>query len=510
MRLNKVERIRIVDAKQILIVSSIFILHILTVNNQTISSLLGFIEFAICFYFAINGHIEKYLLYVTVFVAISFDIASFVTGEYYVENYRQVYSITMLPVANRIHFIFMSIIPAVYLLMKKKWKEKIKKFPSLFKISVFFVTLIFAGIIMGLFSIIINDNNIRNINFLSRFRLDIINVAMPILYCIYFESVLVTKEKFHLKLEKLLFSIISAIIIAAAFASAFDKMGYYGSRSILLLPFSSLFCTSIVLFLGYNFPGRAGGLFIIAISVLMYFLQFKYGMAGGGKGWIGLALFSFITLVYLFNRNKLVFVSIFLIGIFAAPGVIGYIQQIRNEKEYSTDKLNEALSMLAIGTRFWYENMPSSPKARISEFVNIAIEYSHKPYRIFFGKGFAGNTKDHIRGLGHYSEKWNFSEEEYRNNTFVGVHETVNKFFLNFGLLGLLFLIFLLIKCIQNYLYNPWILIGVFWAFLLFTYSYSVAFVGIPSLMLGLYLIDRNKQINKIRNSMIDNSNTTN
>jgi hypothetical protein len=77
-----------------------------------------------------------------------------------------------------------------------------------------------------------------------------------------------------------------------------------------------------------------------------------------------------------------------------------------------SNKIHEIKGLITFWKPGWYENMPTSPRYRVSEFANICLEYIKKPYYFIFGKEYVSTFKDYIGGfnMGYQSA---FSREEF-------------------------------------------------------------------------------------------------
>ncbi|MCD8271022.1 MAG: hypothetical protein LUD46_23120 [Parabacteroides sp.] len=128
---------------------------------------------------------------------------------------------------------------------------------------------------------------------------------------------------------------------------------------------------------------------------------------------------------------------ILLLSVAGMLGISGlamnYIMNKANSGDsLSSRKLTQAVLLLSVVDPEWYINVPSSPKQRIEEFLNILEEYKLKPLYSIGGKGFAGNIQDYRNSFGSYLID-SFSEDQYANNSFIILHETINTIFLKFG-----------------------------------------------------------------------------
>ncbi len=141
--------------------------------------------------------------------------------------------------------------------------------------------------------------------------------------------------------------------------------------------------------------------------------------------------------------------------------------------------------------------MLPSPKVRITEFLNILIEFVNKPYGFLIGKGILGSVKDYMGDIKMFNLGV-YSYDEFVIQSYYSMHESVNIFFLSNGLFGLAFL-FKYAKMFLRFMRNnPWIVIGSLWFLLLWGYSTTRAYLGLSCFILGLHMIDQNNNISLV------------
>lgn len=477
----------------------LLLIHIFTVKFPLLSVSIATIEFFICFFYLLKKRLEDYLLLLLLFAVTNFDVSSFVFGE--LNSFA--YSLYIFPVFNTYPFVFLLLTPLFLIYRKNRffcWVKKIKcNNKSLYFLLRFAIWMIPVGFIMGLISIIVNDNNIRGTGNIKYFFLDLLKLGLYSLLIVYFTYLVIHKDA-YVRLKKSMLSMLIGIIFAAFISVMLGKHGYYGDKEIVLIPLSFFFSTLIVLFLFYSeYKCR---MLLTICSIIALWLQISTSNALGGKSWLAIVYIIFSIIIILFQqKNKLLIFGIFLIII---PFFITYERIVENQKntdKLSSEKLIQATMLISIFDIDWYEYMPLSPKYRIEEALNTGIEYIQKPFFMFLGKGFGGSMKDHRNSLGFYNEAA-FSDDQYRNGTFVSLHETFNVIFLKFGLWGILYWLLCIKRGIKYFFVSPWLIIGTLWFILFWGYSLNLAFWGIASLVLGFY--ETNKfQINEENNKYI-------
>ena len=155
-------------------------------------------------------------------------------------------------------------------------------------------------------------------------------------------------------------------------------------------------------------------------------------------------------------------------------------------------KFNQFTSFITFGPN-WLNNMAESPKMRITEFMNIFSEYMKKPWYLLFGKGCCGTIKDNL-GLFSNLTSFAFSNWELVLGAYYSVHESLNTFFLSGGLFGLYVLFSTCGLIYREIEKSPWLVIGMIWLLLFYTFHMSIAFYGIVALIVGINDLNEKKR----------------
>jgi hypothetical protein len=354
------------------------------------------------------------------------------------------------------------------------------------------------GISAGFFGFFVNDNNLfLHKEFFARyFFRDSLSFALVCLYSGYFIYMLVIDRTFHIKLQRLLFSILLAIIICSIFSAVSSHRGFYGRHAILLMPTTLFYSIFVLLFLFYK-DYKKYRIILSLFSIIAVWIQFTQSNAMSGKSWIVFFYVFLIIFLILLKTKRIWIILLFSASIyFLLPLFINIFSNKQEEVDVSSGKLNEAIKAISfINSKGynWYDLLPDSPKTRIEEFLNIFLEYTKKPYFAMLGKGYGGSIEDHLNTF--HNRAGAFNDEQHNYQTFVVLHESVNTIFLKFGLLGLVSMILVYFKSLSNAEKNPWIVIGSIWMLFFFTYSIALGLFGIPSLILGFYLLGKYKNL---------------
>ena len=471
--------------KALLIYFFLFIIHTISVYVPIFGVVVGTLELCVIFYYSINGEMDKFLLSICFIIPTCHEIPFFSLGN----KDEVLYSCLHLPFLQGYPFQAALLLP-IMMRWKKivKTDEQINNYPRLLIMRKFMLIFLFIGIFIGVLSILFNDNNIRNISYIHYFANDFMYIGNEILLVLYFIYTIS-----HYNLSHVFFSLISSfLVVVNIMALVFTLIGlhgYYGNVNIIQIPLSFIFSTTII-FLLMKHLKRIPQFVVFITFCLSLFMQFKYENALGGKSWLVLFLVLFTFFLGYVRKIKYgLFLGFTLLLVFFSLNIKNNVETL----EDNNGKFSQALQLIQTVSADDLEYLPFSPKVRIEEFINTVIEFSNKPYYLF-GKGYAGSISDHRNGFGFF-EEGAFNDEEYNNNSFIMLHESLNVLFLKFGILGVLFLLYLIVLSFKNYKHSPLVLIGLIWALFFFNYSLSIALIGIPALITSIYEIDRAKQL---------------
>lgn len=484
----------IIDIKQVIAITCLICLHFSILKIFALSALIGVLEYIICLYFLVKGKIADFLIYILIFVSCSFDNNGFV----FQSDESHIYSIISFPILKRIPFYLITFLCGLIILSKNLiWIRKLKKkYPASYTILCFSFFSMIICIITGIFGILINDNNIRNVNYKQYFLSDFLPRGIVSLYLIYYIYYLVKNDTFNNKLSKTVISVIISLIIGSYISVSLEFKGTLGkSQDIVLMPLSYFFSTSIVLFLFYKKHSVKDTIIIFALSSIAIYMQFSYSNAVSGKSWLMLLFIFLVVFCNIIRKHIYTIILISILLFLLYPVVMNFIEKSKTSSDVTYIKVNQVISLLSFASNnidFWYNNLPGSPKARIDEFINIAIEYQNKPLTFVLGKGFAGSYRDHTHTL--YNTLSGFSDDEILNDSYYTTHEAISDFFLKMGLYGLLILFFVFNKCIKSFYWQPWLVIGLIWFISFYAFSIAVDFIGIASFTLGFYFVDINNK----------------
>ncbi|MGX7419745.1 hypothetical protein ACWOFR_13195 [Carnobacterium gallinarum] len=479
---NTLMKLNIWNTKLILVASIVVVCNSLFYSNYFLSLILVIMEIiilAVCYF---RKKITYYLGYYIIFLTLSFEFDYFFETQafYGFKNFR----------IGGINLGIICLLPIVILFFSNgvKLKELKNSFSLVYSISKNIILLNIFAIIMGLVTILFNDNRIQNLpGVLTKYLSSVYSVsAIPILLIICFIYIIDKEdEEVVIKLGQFLFAALFAISISIIFSFFNGNFGYYGGVNTLLIQSIVQFFPFIFIFYFYDYR-------IPKWSYVLIFIAGYISLVYNAQGKIIIVYFLLpilITIIYAKNKKIIpLFLLLFLLPIF----ILVFVELIGNLSADSIlfkSKFDQAFALIKFWDGNWFDNLPSSPKYRVSEFLNIISEYLKKPYFFFFGKGFLGSITD-TRSLFNMYDLDAFTVDEWNYRIFYNMHETLNVVFLSNGLFGLYVLFKVLRNLMKNINDNPWILIGSFWFLIIYGYSITLTAFGCFSLLYGYYCSD--------------------
>ncbi|KIO68304.1 hypothetical protein B4065_1653 [Caldibacillus thermoamylovorans] len=475
---------------KVLFITTLLFLNLLSTKSSLLGICLGIIEIIILYLLFLKRDIKGYLVCFLLFLTTSFEVAQFVFGD--VDS--TIYSFYRLPIIKTYHLYILLLLPLLVLLGKYRFLSRLKNFKVL-RNFLLGLSIIYLGSILSTFlSIIINDNNINSLTiYPSYLRGDILSHFIMFGLILCFTILLLADKTFVYQLEEWLISIMISFCIAAPISILFGFKGYYGSGEAILLPLASFFAVLVLILPRYKDYKQYKSLYFF--GVVIFFSMLFLPSPLGGKWWLVIFLiiiFFLISFVKGLKYKRKVFTSLIITFVFIAVIVASFVSVSSSNNNKNIDHANiqqlkfyQGLSLVIIWEDDWFDNLPNSPKFRIDEFINVFLEYKEKPQFFLFGKGLGGSIKHHTNFL-DWTNTDAFTLDQIQANVFFSLHETINVFFLKFGLSGLILLVYITFVSLKNLFNNPWILIGLVWFLLYYSIYYTMLF-GACCFVLGLY-----------------------
>lgn len=400
------------------------------------------------------------------------------------------YTLKTIKIAG-INIGFLMLLPYLVLaLVDRKVIFKIRRDSDILtKIVKSILVINIISVIVGFINVFIfNDNNVRFMDgYISNFIGEIyIPVLVTIIPAVIFYWRSVNSSSFIGDLKTgiiatyvgMVFSIITSLI-SGLNGFKFDTLIVWATVAGAFLPYAILF-------------PFYGGKKILKVIFGVLCLICGITFFSNGKMYVTfiiLVIPSFFMLFKRYNR-KLLFGLIVVVGV----GLIAYeilgmklsINRIMNSK------INYAIRFMNVFSDNWFEMIPPSPKWRLIELIDITKEYLHKPYYFILGKGILGTIPDYTGYFSRYM--WNTANAsigEWSSGIFYSMHETINKLYLNCGLMGIIQILFVTKSVIKYFRISPYVLIGGIWYLLYYGYSFTIAVFGSAALIVGFYEVKK-------------------
>jgi hypothetical protein len=474
-----------IEPKYFIIAILVSIGNIMFYDNFIVSLFMVGLEIVILMYYLLKSDFMEYICYYLIFLAPCIEFEGFVTTD--MNSY--LYGFKNFRIAGFNLALIFIVIPVIYMFLMKKFSFGIfTKNRNISKIVKYISLLTFSATIMGAINIVFNDNSIRNIQgyWMRYFEQAYENYWVLMVITVTFFAIVNEASKKE-KLENSLFAVLFSSVVALIFSSIIGIHGTYGSLTTLLAPTVSWFIPFlIVLPLQHKYKNIR--IIMIATGIAGSLVVLLNNANGKIILFFGFSLI--VALFFYVKKNILLrFLPAVLLCFIIIMSFNFVVDKFINENQLLKSKFEQVIGLVKIWDDDWLENMPSSPKFRITEFLNTGIEYTHKPWQIVLGKGYLGTTRDHLNAFG-WNNEGAFTVEQYANGTFYALHETINELFLKNGLLGIVILYLILKRTVFNSHKNTWLLVGGIWFGILYGFSLTLSIFGIVSLVFGLSQLD--------------------
>jgi hypothetical protein len=459
-------------------------LNVLFLTNFAASMAIIAVELCILLYFLLKKNITGYLGFYLIFLSLSFEFEQLL-------GFEQFYGFKNFRILG-LNLGILALLPILLFVITKGIKVKKIKFnyPMIYRFSLIILFMNMTGIILGLFQIFINENNVQNIgNFMNAFTDVTYNMmAIPFLLICSVFYIFSWEEERLVELEKFLIAILVGVIISMVVSLLTGSFGRYGGVDTLLVTNLVIYTPFILLIPLYkDFKYKKSILFLGLVGMVLSIIY-----NASGKLIILYSVIPFLMYNITLKQKKILTIIFATISIpIIVSLIVHFVNVVMENSILFTSKLNEAFSILWFWKPDWFLDMPLSPRTRIIEFISITIEYLHKPWFLLFGKGYMGTFTDHTGMLAADFVQGAFSIEQWIIGAFYAPHETLNVLFLYHGILGVIFYFYILMVTIRNYTRSPWILIGGFWFLMFYGYSVTLSAFGITALLIGYSKISR-------------------
>lgn len=466
-----------INVRVVIIATVIGLLNSFYYGNIAIMGGLCALEVAVLIFFFVRRDYISYISYFMIFLCFSMESEIFVgTSQFYgFKNFR----IAGLNIAA---WMLMPIALMAILNYKTIFRNAGTLHRSILRKLIFFSLF---GFIMGFFTYLSNDNGFSNMpgSFSALFS-SYYSYILPLLELFAVSWVLVREPERLQKIKVYLFSVIPALAIVMITCLFMKNYGNRGGLPSLQISDIYFLLVSTLILVAYDHFDKASKLCIIISGAIILILSLMYNTSG--KIVIITVLIPIAMVVLMIRKRSgvktilmviVAVVLLILLSNFIFP-------LLMKNSQLLTVKYQQARRMFSFGGGNWLENMPESPKMRITEFLNIFAEYVRKPWFSILGKGFCGTIRDNLNLFSNLSS-FAFSNWELQLGAYYTVHESINCFFLVGGIYGIYVIISVIIQLFRNVHKSPWLLFGFMWVLLFYNYHFSIAIYGVVALIVG-------------------------
>lgn len=435
--------------------------------------LLVILQSVILFNMLIFKGIYKFFIYYVIFtissVEYSFDPSY--TGVLY--NFR---NLNIFDV--NVSLIF-ALVGTIYLLLKGYLPNYTTKKNGNYYLWIFNLTLLLLGLFIGILNFFYDKIFVKYYIIDSYYGI--------FLMCIlYMTNYVINTDKYAIdNLKSMCLGLVIGSVISSFISIPLGLSAFYGGIKILPYIQPIIFSPFLIVYAYYQ------------INVKKKIWYATWGILGSilivifnasGKGIINILLVPLLMLLISFKRKRInnIVILILSITVIILP-VAGIIRDLLQKNLLFASKYSQVISLFNIKQfDLSLNNIPTSPRYRIGEFINITYEYIQHPLFLIFGKGYGGAFKDYFNYF-NINDLASFSEMEYISGLFFNPHEAVNVIFLKHGIFGLFFISLIIIKTIRD-IHNSWFLIiGLYWLVILYGFSNILSMFGIICYVIGNY-----------------------
>ncbi|TPV41407.1 hypothetical protein [Bacillus dicomae] len=485
--MNKSEEygVKIFNINYIIIASMISLLNSLYYANFPVMCLLAAVQIIVLVRYLIKGQDIKYLCLYIIFLSTSMESALFVGVDKF-------YGFKEFKIASINLGVIFILLPFLKFIINGSIQNpfKAKGYVGIFVKGVYILTPL--AFFMGLFGLLLNDNNI--LSKITSFSMFI--DASYIFILVAVETIVIyTIVKRNLKdineIKQCLLAIIISLAVTLVSSLLFENYGNRGGLPSLQVSNIIMLLVCAVLLPFYKDYNKKVKAILLLITGTILILGLIYNT--NGKMILTAMLVPIATLIIQLRRKlyRATFLTL-IIGFFMIYLSLKFIVPSLSSTSFLfSTKLEQASSMLLFGSG-WLENMPSSPKMRITQILNITSEYFEKPWFIFTGKGYLGTIKDNLSFFTG-ADEFAYSSWQLNNGLYYMMHETLNTLYLTNGIIGLVFFGWMFKIIISKFHKSPWMMVGGFWFLLFYSYSVTISIFGVTALIIGLLDLDQER-----------------
>lgn len=458
-----------VDYKYLILLCSLLFIHLLGLYKPFFAFGVSLVEALIIILLLMLNKVDKALLALGTIVIATYDNAFFFAEPF---GNERLFSIINLPFLSNYFILVITLLfspkPLLWLI-----KNYTSSMPILVKFG--FWTMI-VGLCVCILSFL--SGNL----YFPALRTDLTSLVLSSLWTIIFFYHFTHKKNLAFQYEKLVFHSIIAYIIVGFITSSLGVFLVRGARELyLLLPLASFFISSVLLF-SDKVEKFSDKIFILLLAILVIYFQLFYDSCLNGKSWIVFSCVLLVKVLNILNKHIKNIYAVLMLSVLTCVLLFSIFSSSINEyiNKSENEKLLEFVSIFDSAKSGDIDDMGDSAQFRIIEFISISEYYLDNPLHFITGKGIGG----YVPNYGYFPFSLTaFTENQFADNKFYSMHETINVTYLKFGIWGLLYLMALLIDIVKNVNKSPWFFVGGVWVVFFWSYSLNILFFALPMLV---------------------------
>lgn len=486
--------------KGVLGIVLLIVINSLVADMSYFNFVIGGMEVVIVLYYLFMRKLDDFLLAFLLFFTTSIENAYYAYGSTDVVFY----SFVKLPIIRSYHLYLICLI-ALGKMLYKGWVIP-RGSTVLGKVVRFIVLFWGIGLCMTFITVLFNDNNISRNGLLRYVVRDIQNFFLTFAIMLLSITCLCGYPLFEKRLLRFFEYLLAGTVFGAVILIVFKNYHVMHGHMTFVITMPLVLVLTICLILMYCTEDKP--LYFVSVGILSIVIQCQYTTGIAGSLWLMLACVAVMFIfIVIFDRKMLmrlrqIIILVCIASVYFFEYDILAVLNLNYQVQYKLDTFLRLIKRNNIAT--WYADLGGSIQARLEEMVNIFLEFLNKPLYMFCGKGFGGSAQRYW-GISN----WNisgatYSDAEINARVYSSFHTGIAEFFINFGILGLVFCLWIIVWAVKLGIkgkHNFWCFIGM-WSLILF-FNFLSTKIGFVFMAYGFYLYDKN--LGRLSNGYIRN-----
>lgn len=457
---------------------SVGILNALSVQITFLSFFVASLQYIFVFFLLLQRKYFESFSFFLLFIVLTLEMDTFLLGESAITDTVR-YTFLELPF---LHNYVVTILSVLYYYHFKKNNYSIAETEENRKFRKWLYVLFITGAISVMVGYVIDDNGIRSSGNYPILAFREMFYFFNRFIIIYISLLLVRSEFYLKKLKEDCYLILIVIVYSSIIVTfIFGIIGHYGDYDLMMTPLAIAYTPCIIIFASSkNIVVKNSSLLSAILIILSTFI---YPTCIGSKWYliIFLSLFAWILLISGIKSLKTSFIIVSILIAILLINMDSLLSMMGND--YVGWKLRQSLNLINVfnndsGTDI-SQNLDRSTLYRFDEISNIVIEYINKPAFAIFGKGFAGTIRHYTDLLSWETDPGAFSEMQVKMGAYYNLHESFTVILLRHGLIGLIFICYIIEELIKRITITPWATISIVWFVFYWSYGMSLIIGGI-------------------------------